>query len=290
MAIPLLFLYGVGHGSATTGINIAVGRRYQSRRGAALSLLNFSWSLGAAVCPLLMAQVLKGWKVGWTFEVMSLLASCGLVLFVATSRQQAAVREINSPEGRRSTAPLIAFFALMAFLYVGVESTIGGWISTWAERAAVLDVGHATAMASYFWSALLAGRALSALVLRRVPEVALFLVCLGTGAAGMALLLSSHTATTVAAAAVITGLSLAPLFPLNLSLFLSRTGEFSRAGVVLALSGFGGAFLPWLTGVLSSREGSLRIGLGVPLAATLAMLLMALLARAGSEPIYAREH
>ncbi len=91
MAIPLLFLYGVGHGSATTAINIAIGRRYKNRRGAALSFLNFSWSLGAAVCPLLMAQLLKGWKVGWTFEVMSLLAVGGLVLLLATSRPSVAL-------------------------------------------------------------------------------------------------------------------------------------------------------------------------------------------------------
>jgi fucose permease len=39
----------------------------------------------------------------------------------------------------------------------------------------------------------------------------------------------------------------------------------------------GGAVLPWLTGLVSTRSGSLRMGFAVPVAALAALLLLAAL-------------
>jgi len=93
--------------------------------------------------------------------------------------------------------------------------------------------------------------------------------------AGIALLLAAHNPPVLLAGSALTGLALAPLFPLILSLFLKEIGESRNAGWVFAVAGLGGAVLSWLTGTVSSATGSLRIGLMVPGAA--ALLMMALI-------------
>ena len=92
--------------------------------------------------------------------------------------------------------------------------------------------------------------------------------------AGVLLLLSAHRPLTILAGSALTGLALAPLFPLILALFLEEIGGSRNAGWVFAVAGLGGAVLSWLTGTISSGTGSLRIGLLVPGAAALLMLLM----------------
>jgi len=284
-AMPLMLVYGLGQGAATTSVSMMIGRRFASRRGALLTLLNFCWSLGAAAGPLLVSRLLGSWKIGSVFQGLALV----LVLIVAMlfSTSVAAPESSGDPERRseRAAPQVVAFFALLALLYVGVESTLGGWISTFAGRVAMLDTRTATAMASCFWGALLAGRALSSAVLLKVPERVLYVNCLAGAAIGVGVLVFAHSSIMLGLGAVVAGLALAPIFPVNLSLYLARAGEFSRAGVVLAISGFGGALLPWLTGLISSRTGSLRIGLTLPLAVLIFMLVMAAGACRGPRPL-----
>jgi fucose permease len=92
--------------------------------------------------------------------------------------------------------------------------------------------------------------------------------------AGVSLLLASHRPLTILAGSILSGLALAPLFPLILALFLEEIGGSRNAGWVFAVAGLGGAVLSWLTGTISSATGSLRIGLLVPGAAALLMLAM----------------
>ena len=59
--LPVIFIYGFGVGLVLTGINLIVSRLAGAARSSALSWLNFCWSLGATICPLLAAVfVVKG--------------------------------------------------------------------------------------------------------------------------------------------------------------------------------------------------------------------------------------
>jgi fucose permease len=89
------------------------------------------------------------------------------------------------------------------------------------------------------------------------------------------LLVAAHTAWFLLFGAALTGLSLAPIFPLTLSLFMAKAGQPRNSGWVFAVAGFGGAILSWLTGIVSTSAGSLRIGLLVPAAAAVLLLLLA---------------
>jgi MFS transporter, FHS family, glucose/mannose:H+ symporter len=57
LAIPAVGVFGLGLGMAMTSASMLLGRLFPAARGSALSLLNFFWSLGAVLCPLLIARL-----------------------------------------------------------------------------------------------------------------------------------------------------------------------------------------------------------------------------------------
>jgi FHS family glucose/mannose:H+ symporter-like MFS transporter len=274
-SLPAFGVYGLGLGLAMTSTNMLTGRRYPKRMGAALALLNFSWSAGSVACPLLAAQFLRHATASSAFVLVGMMALPFAFVPLLGNRDdlQASAVPGPAPAGMKE-ATTIAYFAFLAFLYVGIEATVGNWMSTYASRTTSWTFAGSTLAVAVFWAALLMGRALTPVMLKRMPEQRLYRISVVVTIAGVLVLLSAHTPSTILSGAAVTGLSLAPLFPLILSLFLAEIGASNNAGWVFAVAGLGGAVLSWLTGIVSSGTGSLRIGLLVPGSAALLMLLM----------------
>jgi MFS transporter, FHS family, glucose/mannose:H+ symporter len=274
-SLPAFAVYGLGLGMAMTSTNMLTGRRYPQRMGAALALLNFSWSAGAVACPLLVAQFLRLATSSAAFAVIGLLAlPFGLLPLLADRGDtEASTSAAPTPTGIREAATIL-YFAVLAFLYVGIEASVGNWMSTYATRATAWTFAGSTTAVALFWAALVLGRAMTPAVLTQVSERGLYRASVFATIAGVSLLLASHRPLTILAGSILSGLALAPLFPLILALFLEEIGGSRNAGWVFAVAGLGGAVLSWLTGTISSATGSLRIGLLVPGAAALLMLAM----------------
>jgi FHS family glucose/mannose:H+ symporter-like MFS transporter len=268
-------VYGLGLGLAMTSTNMLTSRRYPRRMGAALALLNFSWSAGSVACPLLAAQFLRHAGGGAAFGTVGVLALPFALLPLLAERVEPAPSSNpeTGPTGIRELTT-IAYFALLAFLYVGIEAAVGNWMSTYATRAASWSFTGSTSAVAAFWAALLLGRALTPAILTRVTERRLYRVSVVVTVGGIILLLAAHSPHTILAGSALTGLALGPVFPLILALFLAEIGGSRNAGWVFATAGLGGALLSWLTGAVSTGAGSLRIALLVPGAAALMMLLL----------------
>jgi FHS family glucose/mannose:H+ symporter-like MFS transporter len=274
-SLPAFAVYGLGLGLAMTSTNMITGRRYPERMGAALALLNFSWSAGAVACPLLIAQFLRVAGSSAAFAAIGLLAlPFALLPLLATRTDTQASTNIGpAPTGVREATTII-YFAVLAFLYVGIEASIGNWMSTYATRATTWTFAGSTLAVALFWAALVSGRAITPVILSWSTELGLFRISVFATITGVLLLLAAHRPLTILAGSVLSGLALAPLFPLILALFLEEIGRSRNAGWVFAVAGLGGAVLSWLTGTISSSTGSLRIGLFVPGVAALLMLAM----------------
>jgi fucose permease len=107
-----------------------------------------------------------------------------------------------------------------------------------------------------------------------VREEVLLGIALTGAFAGVAGLLAFHPLPAVIAAAAVTGLCFAPIFPICVSIFMTLAADAAQARWMFAIAGVGSSTLPWLTGHLSARTGSLHAGLLVPLFAVAAMLAM----------------
>jgi fucose permease len=138
-----------------------------------------------------------------------------------------------------------------------------------------MTVARASLVVSLYWIALLGGRWLGAWALKVVPERGVVLPALALSLASVVWLVAPHSRAVVLTAVAVAGAGFGPVFPVGVSRMLGRVSDHRNTGWVFAMTASGGAVLPWLTGLVSTRTGSLRAGFFVPLAALAAILLLA---------------
>ena len=273
----VFFFFGIGMGWAMTAINM-VGGTFFERPGAALSLLNASWIVGAALSP----EIATRWvryapPMRIYFVVAVVFALIALVLqHYRTSLLGNNIRRLRVSDGATPWL-LISAFSLLAFLYVGVEVSVSGWMMTFVHRLSIGGGLWAALITSCFWLALLCGRLLAPAVLLRVSESRLLLAAMIVAGCSVLSILLNHSPAIILLSAVLAGLALAPIFPLCASRVLALTHESPQTKWLFSVAGMGGSVLPWLTGRLSTHTGSLRDGLLVPVFALGMMILCFLL-------------
>jgi fucose permease len=261
-----------------TANSVLTGDRYRERRAAMLTLLNFSWSAGAAISPFTVEFLVRHSGTTGLFWFMAAAGALSAIFAFSMrepARSPAPAQNIPGQYPQVQSAPsVVAFFAIFGLLYCGTEAALGGWVLTYVHR---LDFHTAIApqlAASCFWLSLLIGRAIAPAVLLRVREEVLLAVSLGAAFIGVASLLTLHSLPIVMLSAAVAGLSMAPVFPVVVAIFMALTSDAAQTRWMFAISGLGSATLPWATGQLAEHTGSLHTGLFVPLFALGVMLVM----------------
>ena len=280
-----LFCVGLGLGAGLTAGNVIAGTAVPSSRARLIAILNVAWGLGAIACPVLVRLSAAGGIQHFFFATAGFLALTSLVSIAMPHPASDSVIlheaedlllpsvQLTGPTPRLPLPPLPLFvFGAAIFLYVGVENSLGGWLPSYAVRTN--PALHASSIAIYFWVAELTGRILVTALMSLFGEATLYRICLGLLILTQILLsATAHvSAAGIVALTVLAALSLAPLYPLLMSFLLARTGNHARLGALFATASFGGATLPWLTGVFSTYFRGLRAGLLIP--ATGAALLL----------------
>ena len=279
-----LFVGGYGLGQIITSVNILAGRRFTAHRGSALSLLNFSFSLGAMLSALLAAWLLPHFALRRVLEGFAGLFVIGLLTLWVQMRGEAAdVENLNAadvevqPESGLSKRVYL-YFAGLLVLYGGLETCLSGWLTTFALRYGDKTLAVSEYTTLLLWMALTFGRLGASAVMLRVGEKTTQRWSLAFAAVFTAALAMARTSGSIAGFAVLLGLSLAPFFPATFSLLITERPTARQAGIVVAVSGLGAAALPWMMGVVSTRTGSLQLALALPFAAALGLLAMSLFA------------
>jgi FHS family glucose/mannose:H+ symporter-like MFS transporter len=274
----LFLLFGAGLGLAMTANSVLTGDRYRERRAAMLTLLNFSWSAGAAISPFAVQLVIHHAGVRGLFSYMAAAGVLSTILALCLrDRRTAAAQEVSrraSAAGVQSSRRVVVFFAIFGLLYCGTEAALGGWVLTYVHRLHFQVSAAPPLAASCFWLSLLVGRAIAPAVLLHIREEVVLAVALVCAFAGVAALLTLHSLPAVMLSAAVAGLSMAPIFPICVSIFMALTSDPAQTRWMFAVAGLGSATLPWATGQLAAGTGSLHTGLLVPLLALGLMLLM----------------
>jgi fucose permease len=263
----------LGLGLSLTAGNVIIGTSV-ANRARTLALLNVAWSIGAIASPALVRVCAPQSPRLFFLLTAVLLALAGV--FATTIPHPAANAARTSRHPTRIPLPAfgIVVFATSLLLYIGNENALGGWLPSFAIRNNPAIASSTVAFA--YWLSELFSRLLMAALISLITERALYLISLLILLLTQAALLcAAHPAPAlIFTAAILTGAALGPLYPLIVSFLLSRTGQHARLGSLFALASLGGATLPWLTGVVSTRFGGLRPGLLVPAAGTLFLLAL----------------
>jgi MFS transporter, FHS family, glucose/mannose:H+ symporter len=233
--------------------------------------------MGAVLAPFGLAVAAHGSHVGYFLPVLSGLLLITLISIAATGEALALQEnaDLAGPGRTISRAPSALALGAMFFLYVAVETSVGGWIATLAERAR-FGAGQAWIVApSVFWAGLLAGRGMAPLWLRRASERRLTLVGLPVACLGILVLVLSHHRQWITLAGAVVGGGLAAVFPITVTLLAHFGGREKRiAGPMFGLASLGGMVMPWLVGAISTRSGSLQAGLLAPLLCALLLIYL----------------
>jgi FHS family glucose/mannose:H+ symporter-like MFS transporter len=266
-----IFAIGIGLGFTIPATNLMIAESNPERSAGALNLLNFVWGIGALLCPPLISFFDGyGQFSGLLFGLALLLAitSLGLVRGLSVSSQNGRRTESGNASAMRAwISPYALLTGLLIFIYVGIETSVGGWLASYTKRLGSSAQQFWAITPSLFWAGLLLGRALAPAALRIISDRGLVLASLIAAVCGLSLILASRELAALSAGAFITGLGLAPVFPTTFAIFTRHFGTFARnmAGVLFMLAALGAAVVPWIVGVTSKHYDELRIGLGVPL-------------------------
>ncbi len=268
-----MLVFGFGLGLAMTAISLQI-QEQATNKSRELVRLNLLWAIGACACPALALNSLR------SADLRPLLYSlaAGFMLVALWAALQPGGRP--SPHATESrfgpallSARLRSFFRatppaliLLVMLTTGVEASAGGWLATYAKRGgdASLEVAAAP---TCLWAGLLLSRLLWSFASQTLSQSRILAGSLALMAASsVTLILAPHGWIFFMAAACL-GFGIGPAYPL----LLARALTFQSSGIIFFLSGVCSAFLPWLTGFVSTQQASLRAGLFVPAVATLLM-------------------
>lgn len=258
VALGGALIIGLGIGGCDVGLNHLFVTRYGGKGMAMVNLLNAHFGLGSIAAPMLI-----GWLGARHYPAIFL--GCGLccipplVFRKHLTDPPLVAAEIPRPaRGGGTTMGLMAAFFLIYAMYMGIETSVGGW-----EPGSLEAIGATPAWAdaatSCYWLAYTGGCFLAAglgLVLSHAKVM--LMSCLVMTASLMVAFFSALVAKPwLAAGAYIgVGLSIAPLFPTGLAWLgqiMPSSGEAVASAI--ALSMVGGMIFPMGLGSLIEHFG-----------------------------------
>ena len=250
----VFFVVGFAEVSINTGGNLMILWLHKDKAGSAVVLLHLCFSLGNMLAPLVL--IFGGWLGDDYGMGYWLIALYTLIFPLLLWRQASPVyeRPVSTKASQPFNKVFFGCFLSMAFLYVGFEITIAGWISTYAVLGGMTQT-HAAVLVTWFFVALSFGRLISVpvLTLMSLTQTMLTLLCLCFFGTVVMLM----TSLPLIAVALLLGLGCSAIFPLLFTFgnqAMSLTGKLT--GYIFVCCGLGAMVVPSLTGPLIERFGA----------------------------------
>ena len=189
---PFALFFGISVGAPMTAVTLFAGRNYPNRRASILTILNFAWSAGAMLAPLIAAHLLA--VSSWRAVFLVLACAAGLATVTVSLTIRDTSETVLNPHDTTGLENLrvVALFALFFFLEVGVETMFGAWISTFVLRVTRTSLTLAAAATAIYWTGFLVSRGLSPLLMLRLSPRRLLQFSVPV-ALGASVLLINHT-------------------------------------------------------------------------------------------------
>jgi len=281
---------GFGGGGLNGGTNALTSDINEGeRRGPALNVLGIFFGFGALTIPFLKGTLLASFGLRTVLLLATALGLVPLALFAAFRFPRA-----KQPQGfpikaaaKVARHPLLWLCGFLLFFQSGNEFTVGGWISTLLQKTHGVGPSAAALVLAGYWAAVMAGRLLSARLVRHLSKERLVLIGGAVAFAAALVLWLSPARTPAMIGAVLIGLGFSPVYPTILAIvgenFAALTG--TAFSIVISIGLAGGMIAPWLAGRIAEASG-LRHGLVVPVVncamiIVLMTFIMRLLKRSG---------
>jgi MFS family permease len=281
---PALSLTGAaligGPGTAMLAtIQATLSDRHASRRPVALTEANTATSVGT-VLPALLIGALVAAGAGWRPALLLPLAAW-IVVFAAGRREPFSPPNPAPQPGERRGLPAPYWFFWAALIpSVGAEWSVGAWGAGYLVDVANTSEGAASFLMTAFFGAMVIGRVIGGRLARRVEPFPLVLGAAGVGLGGILALWAATEALPIVVGLFVTGLGIAMLFPMLLSLALGVAADRSDAATarVSIAAGSSVVVAPLTLGAIADQAG-IRTAFGIVPGLFAGVVLAAVLGR-----------
>ena len=250
-------LRGAASGTVDVGGNTLLVWLHGREVGPYMNGLHFCFGIGAFVSPLIVAQSIRlSGDISWAYWTLALLIA-PVALWILRLPSPTARSDAEDEPARESNPLMVALISLVLLLYVGAESSMGGWIYTYATATDLSGETQAAYLASLFWGVLAAGRLLSIPLANRFsPRAMLAADWLGCLVSVGAMVFFREAPAAVWLGTLGVGFSMASIFPTMISFAERRMSITGRiTGWFFVGASAGGMTLPWLIGQLFESIG-----------------------------------
>jgi len=271
------FVVGAGSGlnsiaSTTTVVDTGGG-------ASAMNKLNFFFGVGALAGPLI---ALAGTSSPWSYHVVYLFGACFALAVLSRLRNLQPVPAVARAERKGPSilsSPILWTYAMVIFLYVGIETGTAAWLYTYLEKFCGLSVASASICMTVLWGGLTTSRMLGIFLTRKVKARKVNIVAILLALTALSLLASgSHALALTVVLVALLGLGYGPVFPNTVASANERFAENSStaSAVVITSGAVGGITVPLLIGYCFKSIG-LKPGMEVIAGLAALMFLVFLL-------------
>jgi fucose permease len=250
---------------------------------AASNFGNVFFGIGAFITPFLVGLLLT--RLGYratgmliTFILLAPVVFAALASYPEIQKTGVTFGEAFANEFGLLGNPVIIIAALALFCYVGLEVSMGGWISTYAANQG-FDTRSANMVLSSFWIGLMIARLIASTVV--TPENGILaLAALAVAAMILiALMIATNTKGVAALLVFATGLCFGPIFPTVVGVTFSKIPASlygSAFGIIFAVGLLGASTLPAAIGMYSKGK-PIKQSFPIAIAAAFIMFVLAIL-------------
>ena len=271
MMVLLSVIAGLGAGAIDTGLNTYVAAHFSE---GLMQWLHASYGIGVTLGPIIMTIALttmNSWRVGYRvvggFQLV--LAICFVLTLPMWNQKELSIgsdepkrlTDFKTPMGETLRQPQVWLSALLFFIYVGAEISLGIWLYSLLIESRGISPAVAGLWAGSYWATFTVGRLVAGLYAKRVGVNLLVQGSLVGALLGAVLLVWNPFAAANLLAVALIGFSIAPIFPALISGTSQRVGAHFAAntiGLQMTTAGLGAAVIPSLVGVLA-RQFSLEV-------------------------------
>jgi FHS family glucose/mannose:H+ symporter-like MFS transporter len=259
----LVTLSGLGWGIINNLVNVVVSERAKGDAGT-INLLHMMFGVGALIGPFLVSLAISA-GLGWRIA-MGTIAALALVLayvFFRMDLPEPVTKTKTEAQRIKSRIPLtflrdvrFYIFMLILFFYVGSESIVNGWLTTYLLDGGIADEYSARGLLSIAWFAVVIGRLGCALLSKYARKEMLLLIGGLSTVLFAILLLVSNSLFMVYVSVIGLGLSFAGMYPntvANADYLIQGSGTAS--GIMFSGGGLGASLIPYIVGLWAESGG-----------------------------------